>query len=394
MTKKIPAIIILICIMTAFLPGVSRAAITPYFIAINDTLLEFNDETMPYLSGSEIFIPVKIFEKDRGLNVFTIGSDEVERVLLYKGMAKIANFSTMPGSSVTLDKDGNILNWPPARRIGKRFYVPLRQVCDYFDLTYEIHPIKRDIIPDEQMMLIRIVSSANFNTPTFEGLNRNALRAAYYNYYPPPVSPSPATPGPVETPPPPQPPPDYSGITVHLSFYDISAGDVDGILNLLDIHAPFGYHACFFVSAQDISADPGLIRRIAGSGHSIGINLTEGTYEEYLSTSAILFEAAKIRTVIVCMIGSDENPAAFKDVGGLILWESYFDAGFYDTIEVTTITATIPSDTTARLNIMLSCSEEAATVLPGVISFLRLNELAIERITETNEPVSGRTKPE
>ena len=390
MKKKIIAVLIMICVLSALLPTISRAAVTPYFMAINDTLLDFDDDTIPYIVGNEIFVSVKVFQitipGGGGVSVYALADVQEEQVLLYRGVVKMAVFSTKPDNAVTKDQDGNILNWPSARRIESRFYVPLAKVCEYFGLTYEVHDIRRDIIPDEQMKLIRIVSDAKFNTPTFEGLNRNAIRAAYDRYNAPPEQPSPTVPGTTE-PPIVEPPPGYSDVTIHLSFFDISAGNAESILDLLDTQSAFGYSACFFVNAEDILADPGLIRRISGSGHSIGINLTENTYAEYLETSGLLFEAAKIKTILVCADTTARGDTVAEGAGRWVLWDNSADPDFYDTVTVDAITNTIPKERNARSNLMLSCSENAANLLPGIISFLRVNEYTIEMITETVEPI-------
>ena len=385
MKKRITAITIMICIMAVLIPTVSRAAVEPYFMAINDTVLEFSDDTMPYLSGSEIFIPVRIF-KVEGLGILAIDSDQEERVLLFKGRGKYLDFSTMPGSVETRNQDGNILYWPSARRVGKTFYVPLRQVCDYFDLTYVVLSVPHDIIPSEQMQMIRIISNAKINGSTFLSLNKNKLREAYNKYYAPP-DPPPLPTGPSVPRPSTEPPANYSDVTIHLSFYNISEDTAEGILDLLVIQAASGYRSCFFVSAEDIVENPDLIRRIAGSGHSIGINLIEGTYNEYLETSALLFEAAKIKTLLACAEITDQINTAQLCASGLILWEKTADPKYDDISSAENITASITKERGARQSLILSCSEEAALILPGIISFLWVNEYTIERITETVEPI-------
>jgi len=384
MKKRIVAVTVAICLMALLLPAASRAAITPYFMAVNDTLLPFKTDTMPYISGGEYLVPVKVFG---GLGIYDVPSVDTGFVRLYRGVKKYVDFYTTRG--VTEDTDGNVLNWPSARRIGGSFYVPLRQVCDYFSLTYEIIAVPRDIIANEQMWIIRIIASASINNPTFISLNKNALRNSYNEYYAPPVPVSPPPPN-TAPPPPPQeePPPDFSDVTIHLSFFDVSEESAGGILELLDIQTASGFHSCFFVKAGDIRENPGFIRKISGIGHTIGIMLAEGTYEEYLETSALLFEAAKIKTVLV---SADESVLADKNMAeenGLILWESSQALVDYGDRTVDGITGDIPQESGARRNLMFPCSETAASLLPGVISLLLENNYTIERITETVAPSS------
>jgi len=388
MKKRIAMVLVVLCLAALLDPLVSYAEVRPGFIAINDTLLPFTDENMPFFSGGEVLIPCKVLEP---LGMWSIGSDEEERMLLFRGAGRYLDFYTKPGETRTLDQDGNTLNWPAARRVGRRFYVPLRQVCAYFDLTFNILEISRDIIPQQQMILIRIVTNANFNDPTFIGLNRNALRNAYNDYFTTTAPPPDTTPPPGETPPPEEeepPPPVYTDVSILLSFFDISAGSIEPILDLLDNEVAFGYRSCFFVSADDIMGDQGLIRRIYGSGHSIGIRLTEGTYEEYTETSAMLFEASKIRTILVSIDGEVSDRTAGAGMDGLIYWGSSLEPGFYDDLPASDINAMIPTTSGERYSLMFPCSEDAALVLPGVISFLRQYEYTIEKITETAEVVT------
>jgi len=234
--KRIAAILIALSLIAVLVPLASRAAISPYFMAVNDTLLPFRTDNMPYISGGEYFVPVKVFG---GLGIYDVPSNESDFVRLYKGGKKYVDFHIARG--VTENEDGNTLNWPPARKIGNRFYVPMRQVCDYFNLTYDIVEVPRDIISNEQMWVIRIISSANFNNPTFMSLNKNELRTAYNDYYAPPVTVSPPTADVTPVPPPvEEPPPDFSSVTIHLSFCDVTAESAGWILDLLDIQAAIG----------------------------------------------------------------------------------------------------------------------------------------------------------
>lgn len=378
------AIIIILNLFPVFIPIVSQAAISPYyFMASNDALLSFTIDTMPYISSGEILVPIKVLEN---LGVFAASSNEREFLRLYRGFKKYVDFSISDG--IIRDMDENRMNWPSAQIVSRRFYVPLRQICEYFNLTYEILEVPRDIIENEQMWLIRIISSARLNGSTFVSLNKNALRKAYNEYYTQPPTPPPPSIGATPTPTPViEPPPDFSSVTIHLSFYDLSEESVSGILDLLDIQASLGYQSCFFVKADDIRENPGLIRRISGAGHAIGILLTEGTYEEYLEASALLFEAAKVRTVLVTADVSILTDKTIMEKNSLILWDSSQCIVEYNERTLEEITATIPQERNARRNLLFSCSDKETSILPGIISFLRENKYNIERITETVEPV-------
>lgn len=385
MKKKILIVIIVICIMAVNMPTVTRAAVVPYFIAVNDTLLPFNDDTMPYISGYDIFVPYWVF---RGAGVWPVAAEDLEWIRLYRGPDTFVDFFV--GRGEVRDKYDNNLSWPSARRIGSRFYVPLKQVCDFFDLTYTSLPISRDIIPQEQMSVIRIRSGGGVNDDSYVGLRRNAIRDAYNEYYSAP-SPSPdppvVSPG-ITSPPPPveEPPPTYEDVTIYISFYDISAGGADALWELLDANAGFDYRFCFFVSVNDIYADPGLIRRISGSGHTIGIWLEEGTFDEYRKTSALLFEATKIKTVLVSASEETGDAMSAEDLRGLVFWQAARSIMYDDTLAVDEVTAIIPTDSGANRNLMSSCSVNSVLILSGILSHLREYGYSVSNITETVAP--------
>ena len=384
MKRKIPIIIVIISLLAAATPLASRAAVRPYFMAVNDTLLPFNDDTMPFVSGGEILVPHGMFS---GVAVHSVASADLERVRLHRGPTKLVDFFTATG--VTLDQDGAALQWPAARRIGGRFYVPAEQVCDFFGLTYEIIDISRDIIPQEQMRVIRITSGGGLNGKTFVGMNSNAIRDAYNDYYaPPPPPPSQPTTTPNVTSPQPsveELPPVYSDVTIHLSFYDVSAGGTDVLLEQLEAYDSYGYQFCFFVTAGNIANDPGLIRRISGSGHMIGIWLEKGTLDEYYEASALLFEAAKLKTVLISA-NDDVKAVPAAGHGGLVFWGTSRSLEYSDTLSLEEVTEMIPRESGARQNLISSCSENAVLMLSGIFSYLREFEYTVASITETVEP--------
>jgi len=407
MKKRIALLLVFLCLAVVLEPAFSRAEDSPAFIAINDTILPFNDDYMPFAVGGMVYVPAIVF---KDLNIYAEGSAETERMVMYTGAGsamRFLEFSTRPGYTSVKDQNNNTLSWPAARRIGRRFYVPLRHVCEFFGLQVNAYEISRDIIPDRQISLVRIWTDISLSAQTLINRNRNALRAAYEQYYAPPVTPPPTvTPGGPDEPPPEidEPPPVYSDVSIFLSFYDVSAGSAEWIMDRLDIQATFGYHTCFFVSADDVLSDPGLIRRISGAGHTIGIRLKEGTLDEFNRTSELLFEATKIRTVLVTVIeetGSEDSgdDAAERETitvdvqllsSGLIVWGCSQNLNFINGSsepDITGITDKIPTETGERYSLMFPCSEEAALVLPGVITFLTTYEYSLEKITETTDPI-------
>ena len=447
--RKSVTVFLLLCIFFLLTPTVSRAAVTPYFIANNDTLLPFNDDTMPYVSGGEFFVSDKVFSI---CGVWSFRSVELELVQMYGGGKQLFFYTAQ---NITTDKDGNVIDCSPAKRIGGRFYVPVDAVCEYFGFEFT-GPIEipRNIIPNEQMYVLRIISKAVFNDKSFVGVNKDAIIASYNDYYytpppsPPPVSPQqPSSPQPTagtESPTPSEEPsPAYNDVTVYLSFRDISAGGAGRILDTLNAPAATGFPSCFFVSAGDILAAPELIRMICGSGHSIGIWLEFGSYNEYSEASRLLFEAAKLKTVLVSSGGHEDSARETALRHGLIYIAASQDFGSagadsYDTsvdapdenvssnsvsagnvsadgassadafssdgvpgdgasadsvpgvsVSPETVTDLLPTARNERVNFMFSCTDVHAQILPAILSYLNDKEYTVAKITETTAEIKG-----
>ena len=377
MKKKAAAAIIALCLITALTPSVSRAAVSPHFIAVNDTLLPFGDDTMPIISGGIIFVPHDIFSL-AGVQAST--SRDTGHVRLYAGTRRVDFYADW---GVTEDQHENTLSWPPAQIFAGKIYVPLHQVCGFFDLSYTLIEAGRDVIPGTQIWVIRIISSVALTGSEFIALHRNNMIAAYNEYYGLPMD--------IEVTE--EPAPDYSDVTIYLGFYDISAGGADEILDLLGAQPDGLHYACFFVSAGDIARNAGLIRRIYGNGHAVGVWLDEGTLEEYLETSALLFEATKIKTVLV----SAEAPVGedISDAGAyrLIFWGIQQDSevggmpgGTSEAPESSAIDS-LPTEGGARMNLMLPCSDDTTSMLPLLLSHLRTYGYTVAGIVESILPV-------
>ena len=394
--KKFAAVVIILCLMAASMPPVSRAAVTPYFVAVNDALLPFVASNMPFVVGDEIFMPHEIF---RQAGVFEIASADAERARLYRADIHVDFFTS---SGVTEDQNGNALNWPSARKVGGTFYVPLRQVCNFFGLTVVILDVRRSIIHEEQMQLIRIMRPGMwaYNDATFLGIHSGAIRRSYDDYHAPPPQPStppPQTPQQTQPPQPNQPPdeippeeepiPTFSDVTVYLSFYGIDAGGVDRILDVFERPASAGFRASFFVSTAEAAGNPELVRRISGSGHAVGIWLEEGTFEEYLDASALLFEAAKIRTALISADEAAESAMETAFSHSLIFWNTSSIFEVADDVADSRITDELPTDAGVYRMLFFACTDDLASELPGVLEYMQLHEYSSAMITETADPL-------
>ena len=398
-TKKAIILLLAVSVIAALVPMGSRAAVTPAFMAVNDTILPFNESTMPLFIGGDVFVPPAMFSAF-GIWEFPNVSNEFVRV--YRGDRGV-DFWIAEG--IVEDLRGNTLNWPNARRIGNRFYVPLAYIASFFALTWDVIEIREDIIPGGETRMIRVKDGrAVFNGPTLVGYNATLIRNMHNAFFRPQPPLGPGGNIVADPPLPPQqeePPPTFENVTIYLSFIDLNNGDPRRVLDIFDADVLPDYRAAFFVTSSDIINNPGLIRRIHGSGHTVGIWLEHGTLDEYKQTSELLFEAAKVRTILVSAFETNIPARHMANEAGLIFFDATFCFALAEEfseyaeapetpempkVSEEAIIYTLPTTDGTRAKYRFAFCEELDLILPGILAFLDMYEYSVERITETTPP--------
>lgn len=368
MKRRIIAGIVLLCVISVYLLPVVKAADDVYFTGINNTLLPLNDQTMPKYIGGLLYLPYTLFSFSE-LGVISIASGDKNLILLYSGSRRL-----------TFDVDRSTIfdqNWEQyyqysAKASNGTVYLPANFVCDFFDLTVEV--ISADPAP-----VVRVkIASNHINNPTFIGLNKETMQQ-YYDAFT-----NTSTSAPPEASVSPVPAPTYENVSVFLSFFDLSS---DSLETLLDTFDSTGYKACFFVTIPDIADNAALLRRAAGSGHTIGIWLNDGTYDEYLNAAGLLFEATKIRTQLVSSsYDKTDVSVAMAASNSLLYWRASRFYAKTSNYSLSGITGKLSTQTGRHDSLCFACSERASTVMRGLLSYLSQNEYSVPRTSETSIP--------
>ena len=135
-----------------------------------------------------------------------------------------------------------------------------------------------------------------------------------------------------------------------------------------------GITACFFLRAEEIRSDPDMARRIACSGHVLGASCPGGSAEEREETAALLWETARVRTILYTLPEGAEVPegvvafpAAQTDLTAEELRERVY--GVTTELEMRTGDQTLlfPSgdgDTAALRMLLYYLDEQGFTVVP------------------------------
>ena len=243
-----------------------------YQISLNDALPVFSPSVTPLEVNGVIYVPYTIFDKnvtevDLGVYASESRTGTQYTVTLYnlRGLLKFdLNANTCTG------RDGENQDMRAIIRSG-RVYVPASAVCSYFGLGYSL-------TPTEYGTLVRITNGSEYlKGEKFLASAANLMRIRYEEYLQSlnPASPTPApTPAPVPTPTPARPadgePPEESKreVRVYLAFLCGDGEGLDGILNTLERSQT---QALFLFPPEALAQNAASIRRMAGSGHLVGL---------------------------------------------------------------------------------------------------------------------------
>ena len=281
MTDKLKAIQKYIALLTLFalcfcfiLPN--RASGVIYFTAVNDNLLPLDENTIPFWSGGVLYAPWSTFDEAHngvGTELYGAYSKNSSTVTLYN-LQNMLVFDLDEGNSH--DHHSQEIYTSKAIMQNGVPFLPVSMVCTFFDLNYGLHPT-------DYGTLIRITNDkAVLDNSAF--LDAAApLMSTRLAEYEQSNNPDPSIPAPDPTPTPlPILPSNQSSVFLAVRY----EGDTSGTEDILLALSAQGAQAIFFFPPDSILEEGDLIRRLMGSGHSIGI-LAEGNT---LSESRILLE--------------------------------------------------------------------------------------------------------
>ena len=340
----------------ALLPGQARAA-TALFVATNNDVLPLSTQAVS--SGGSYYVPYAVF------NAFGIYYSPVDSThgMLYSGSTAKYFFDLQNGGCQ--DGDDNTYSASAMLR-GGTVCVPVKFICDHFGLVWSY------LTGSEYGDILRVrngaavISDKNFPAAASSAMRWELGQAGGSSPSAAPTSKPTATPKPSPT-------PDKSTVRVRICFAGLPDASA---LDLLDAN---GVKACFFVTADDVRQNADELRRIAGSGHKLGVLLDPadcaGSFGE---TAALLFEAAHIDTVLCASVGGDEETcAAFARERGLC-----FVAGDLTLSDDLRAVTSALAERTAAADIRVVCGTDTAAPLGELLGYLKASKFDIEPMLE------------
>ena len=335
--KRIWAIlfVVVFCLATIAEP-LPAAADTPCFMAVNDNLLELNDQYIPIVANGQYYVPYTVLDSSvtgLELGIFPVYNTLYNTIVVYS-RDQVLSFDLSTG--ICTNRSGAVLSARSVTRNG-RVYVPARFICEYFGLSYSNRSTTYG-------PLVRIRSeSATLDDNAFVGLAQLMMEERLKDWNKtqtgqetPPVSttPTPVTPaqGPSTT--------DKSDVRAYLAFCVEQNANVSGVLDQLEYYQT---KAVFFFPAQELAGYDREIRSVLCRGHAVGLLVSGSTVEEITAQAAegnrVLARIAYLNTHTI-LAPEVEDLAVQEDLkeSGLLLWHTDIDVVTQMT-NVTNITA-------------------------------------------------------
>ena len=274
-------------VMLAAALAMPAVAAPLYFTSLNDSLEQLTTETMPVWFGGGLYVPLSLFSPstnttrvDLGLNVsYSAASNKATLFNLRKMLV----FDLNEGTCYS-DLTGEEFAAQAISR-GGRVYVPVATVCEFFGFSWSYSTLPTV----DQGYLVRVknedvaLDDARFIDAATELIGR---RLRDYNQR---MNPKPATPA--DPDPEPVGPDDGAeekpAAAVYLGFRCADGEELTAVLDLMDRSGKLGV---FFLTPQQIREWDDQVRRMAGTGHVIGV-AAEG--EDAAATARLLEEGQR-----------------------------------------------------------------------------------------------------
>ena len=352
------------------------------FVALNDNIPPISGDTIPIWSGGVLYVPYTIFDRTLVNNV-DLGvyvSRSSTSVTLWN-MRQILVFDLVTGACWD-DISGEVFDYARAIVRNGRPYVPLQMVCDFFGLSCSY-------INLPQGDMVRIKSSdvglndAEFVDAAGDLINRR-LREYSQSLTPDPTPAVPSDPPQTNLGDDPEEETSTGSVSTYLAFACESGAGIGEILDTLDGR---DVYALFLLTPQVIAEEGDLVRRILGTGHSLGI-LAQGTGLEQTRAlpeegNQLLEALVRTRTTVACV---PEGQQTALEREGWICWEETLALAPSDTVGANTFA----SNTLRRLEgrtrstyLTMEGGENTARVLSSLLRQLENNSFVVTIPAET-----------
>lgn len=323
--------VLLLCQLSAAPAG---AAEIVYYTAVNDSVLDLSDATMPLWSGGYLYVPSTVFEK---LGLGHSNNKMKGVVLLFEGQDRSKYLLFDVNAGTVTDRQGNGY-YPQAIRRNGVVFLPVALIKDFFGLGYSNLRVDRGY-------LVRITNAgAVLSDARFLDAAPSTLEFKYKEYEKSKTTAAEVSVSPTETP-----EPAAGGKSVYLC---IQVEDTAVAGELLDNLSRYSSQATFYFPPELMEENGDLLRRMVATGQAVGIladpSRTDLSVTEQVERCNDLFYRATCgKTRLVRLENSTDQALAEAAEGGCRVLTPTLDRGAYGLRSASAAT-TLLSRITAR----------------------------------------------
>lgn len=283
----------------------AAAARSIYFMAVNDSVLALDDETMPFWSNGYLYIPSMIFAGDvyQELEIGFIPNQSKQLLVLYTAGKSLQFPISKPYAQ---DTDGNTY-YPGAVQRGDVVFVPAALVADFFGLNYSVTNVSNASVlsgDDRGWLMWLRETDYTLTASVFTDAASPQLRIRYEQYL---KSQETQSEQPVPTVPEETEEETFPGKSVYLCFLASDAETTEAILDALDQQDA---RAAFYCTETFLTQEGDLLRRMAATGQTVGIVADgEEPLEQVRRCNEALYQATCGKTRMVYLSGEDGRGA-------------------------------------------------------------------------------------
>lgn len=296
-------------LLALMVPAFGSAA-SVNLMAVNDTVLDITPENMPRTVGGVLYVPYTMLSKQvNGINlgVNAMYSTTKRTVLVTDGQRGVV-FNTQ--SNTAQDVEGNPV---PVRAMVRNstVFLPIDWLCEYFGVigcTRTRTPYGTLIRITNRAVVLSDRDFADAAAPQLADNLRRYLEAGGRGEGEDPVPSGGAEPSP---------PPDGAELTLACRWGE----EAEECAKLIEDR---DQRALFLFAPEEIAGQDGLIRRLAGAGHTLGLVLSGGDPAGCLAQAregrALLAAAARYPALVAAAPELDEAGREALREAGYVVW--------------------------------------------------------------------------
>lgn len=303
MKRRWTALVLAVLLLCQLSAAPAGAAEIVYYTAVNDSVLDLSDATMPLWSGGYLYVPSTVFEK---LGLGHSNNKMKGVVLLFESRDRSKYLLFDVNAGTVTDGQGNGY-YPQAIRRNGVVFLPVALVKDFFGLGYSNLRVDRGY-------LVRITNAgAVLSDARFIDAAPSTLEFKYREYEKSKTTDAEVSVSPAETQ-----EPAVSGKSVYLC---IEVEDAAVVADLLDNLSRYASQATFYFPPELMAENGDLLRRMIATGQAVGIladpSRTDLSVTEQVALgNTLLYQATCGKTRLVRLENSTDQAAAELAEGG------------------------------------------------------------------------------